>query len=140
MMMPTKRREPAPPATATGCDPAERAEIARQLAAMTAATESLGAGVQGIDTKLEIVRDALLEATQSIRIEPQRICLDAVNTVLEEGAQDGAAIDFLKITTREFSRAYVGIHCVRRCRAGWHLRTPSGCFRKSRPDSAQAGR
>jgi hypothetical protein len=95
-------------------DPAvERAEVERQLAAMTAATESLGAGVQGIDTKLEIVRDALLEAAQSIRIETKRIRLDAVNTVLDEGAQDGAAIAFLQITTREFSRAYVGIH-VRR--------------------------
>jgi hypothetical protein len=95
-------------------DPAvEHAEIERQLAAMTAATESLGAGVQGIDTKLEIVRDALLEATQSLRIEPKQIRLDAVNTVLDENAQGGAAIAFLQITTREFSRAYVGIH-VRR--------------------------
>jgi hypothetical protein len=98
----------------SAADPAaERAGIEQQLAAMTTATEALGAGVQGIDRKLEIVRDALLEAAQSIRIEPRRIRLDAVNTVLDEGAQGGAAIDFLQVTTREFSRAYVGIH-VRR--------------------------
>lgn len=100
-------------AEATGDPAAERAEIERQLAAMTAATESLGAGVQGIDRKLEIVRDALLEATQSIRIELQRIRLDAVNTVLDEGAQSGAAVEFLQITTREFRRAYVGIRVSR---------------------------
>jgi hypothetical protein len=97
----------------TGDPAAERAEIERQLTAMTAATESLGGGVQGIDAKLEIVRDALLEATQSIRIEPQRIRLDAVNTVLDEGAESGAAIEFLQITTKEFRRAFVGVH-VRR--------------------------
>ena len=87
----------------------ERADVERQLAAMTGAMENLGAGVQGIDRKLDIVRDTLLVATQSVRVERRTLRLDAMNNVIDE-AQGGAPIEFLLITTREFTRAYVPIH------------------------------
>jgi hypothetical protein len=88
----------------------ERADVERQLAAMASAAESIGGGVQGIDRKLELVRDTLLEAAQSIRVERRRLRLDAMNTVLEDEAPGGSPIEFLLITTREFTRGYVSIH------------------------------
>jgi len=105
--------EPPQPAGESGDLPFQRAEIERQLAAMMGAMDDIGAGVQGIDRKLELVRDTLLTATQSVRTERRRLRLDAMNTVLEDQTQGGSGIEFLLITTREFTRAYIPIH-VRR--------------------------
>lgn len=91
----------------------ERAEVERQLAGMSGAMEDLGAGVQGIDRKIEIVRDTLLAATQSVRLERRRLRVDATNTVLEDRAQGGSEIEFLQITTPEFTRAYVPVRVSR---------------------------
>lgn len=105
--------EPPQSAGESGDPAAERADVERQLAAMTGAMEDLGAGVQGIDRKLELVRDILLAATESVQIERRRLRVDAMNTVLEDHAQGGSAIEFLQITTREFTRAYIPVHLRR---------------------------
>lgn len=95
-------------------DPAvERADLERQLKGMSDAMEDLGAGVQGIDRQLEIVRDALLQARDELRVAPRSLRVDAMNTVLEGDAAGGTPVEFMQISTREFSRAYIGIHVLR---------------------------
>lgn len=99
-------REDADPAAA-------RAELEQRLAAMGGAMEQLGAGVEGLDRQLEVVRDTLLSAKDAVRIEDRRLRLDAMNTVPPDDDPGGAPIDFHLLTSPEVTRAYVAVR-VRR--------------------------
>jgi hypothetical protein len=80
---------------------------------MTAAMAQYGAGATGLDRQLDIVRDALLAATQSIRITPHSLRIDAMNTVLADADAGGMPVEFIYVRSAELSRAFAAVR-VRR--------------------------
>jgi hypothetical protein len=97
-----------------GADPAaKRAELERRLDELNAAMAQYGAGAEGLERQLDIAGDALLSATESIRIAPQVLRLDAMNTVLKEGDSGGSAVEFVFVRSPELHRAFAVVR-VRR--------------------------
>jgi hypothetical protein len=92
---------------------AERAELERRLAEMNASMAQLGAGTEGLDRQLDIVRDTLLSARELVRIETRRLFLDPVNTVVDASDAGGPGIEFEYLQAPKTSRAFVAT-CVRR--------------------------
>jgi hypothetical protein len=93
-------------------DPAfEAPGLRRRLEEIDTAMARYGAG--GLDRQLQIVRDTLLAAGQTIRIEPCTLRLDAMNTVLGESACGGVAVEFERVRAAEISRAFAVVR-VRR--------------------------
>lgn len=92
---------------------AQRAELQRRLDEMTAAMAQYGAGAEGLDRQLDIVRDTLLSATTTIRIAPRRLRLDAMNTVLADADGGGMPVEFVCVQSPEMSRAFAAVR-VRR--------------------------
>ncbi len=90
---------------------AQRAELQRRLDEMNAAMAQYGGGTEGLDRQLDIVRDSLISATQSIRIAPHRLRLDAMNAVLGEGS--GVPVEFVLAHSPALSRAFAAVR-VRR--------------------------
>jgi hypothetical protein len=95
-------------------DPAlERAEIRQRLAQIQAAIVAGGGGVDGLDRQLEIVRDTLLGARDSIRIAPCVLWLDAMNRVVAEGAADGRPVSVELATFGARSQAFLAVRVQR---------------------------
>jgi len=100
--------------TDDAADPlARRAELQRRLDELNAAMAQYGAGTEGLDRQLDIVRDALISASQSIRIAPHALRLDAMNTVLAEGDAGGMPVEFVLVHSPQISRAVAAVR-VRR--------------------------
>lgn len=92
---------------------AQRAELQRRLDELNAAMAQYGAGTEGLDRQLEIVRDALISACQSIRIAPHSLRLDAMNAVLAASDAGGNPVEFVLVHSPEISRAFAAVR-VRR--------------------------
>ena len=92
---------------------AERAELQRRLDEMNVAMAQYGAGTEGLDRQLEIVRDTLLSARELVRIETRRLHLDSVNTVLDKSQGSGPAIEFEHLQAPELSRAFAAVRIRR---------------------------
>lgn len=91
----------------------QRAELQRRLDEMNAAMAQYGGGTEGLDRQLDIVREALISATRSIRIAPHALRLDAMNVVLAEGDGGGTPVEFVLAQSPEASRAFAAVR-VRR--------------------------
>ena len=99
---------------ADAADPlAQRAELQRRLDEMNAAMAHYGGGTEGLDRQLDIVREALISATRSIRIAPHALRIDAMNAVLAEGDGGGMPVEFVLAQSPEASRAFAAVR-VRR--------------------------
>jgi hypothetical protein len=97
-----------------GADPArEQPDLRRRLDELDEAMARFGAGTEGLDRQLEIVRDTLLAAPASIRIGSRTLRLDAMNNVLDEADAGGAAVEFVHAQAPEISRAFAAVR-VRR--------------------------
>ena len=97
-----------------GADPlAERAELQRRLDEMNATMAQYGAGTEGLDRQLEIVRDTLLSARELVHIDTHRLHLDSVNTVLDESQARGPVIEFEYLKAPKMSRAFVPVRILR---------------------------
>jgi hypothetical protein len=72
-----------------------------------------GAGTEGLDRQLDIVRDALISATQSVGIAPHALRLDAMNTVLGQADAGGMPVEFVLVQSPQISRAVAAVR-VRR--------------------------
>lgn len=92
---------------------AQRAELQRRLDEMNAAMAQYGAGTEGLDRQLEIVRDALLSARELVRIEPLQLRLDTMNTVLDETQAPGQPIEFVEVRAPKVSRVVVAVRVQR---------------------------
>jgi len=92
---------------------AERAELERRLAEMNATMARYGAGTEGLDRQLDIVRNSLLSAREVVRIETRQLHLDSVNTVLDESQAGGTAIEFEYLRAPKASRAFVAVRIQR---------------------------
>lgn len=92
---------------------AQRAELQRRLDEMSAAMAQYGAGTEGLDRQLEIVRDALLSARELVRIEPLRLRLDTMNTVLDDTEAAGHPIEFVEVRAPKISRVVVAVRVQR---------------------------
>ncbi len=92
---------------------AQRVELQRRLDGMNAAMAQYGGGTEGLDRQLDIVRDALVSATQSVRIAPHALRLDAMNAVLAESDSGGTSVEFVLVQSPELSRAVAAVR-VRR--------------------------
>lgn len=92
---------------------AQRSELQRRLDEMNAAMTQYGGGTEGLDRQLDIVRDALISATQSIRIAPHALRLDPMNAVLAEGDGGGTPVEFVLAQSTALSRAFAAVR-VRR--------------------------
>ncbi len=92
---------------------ADRAELQRRLDEMNAAMAQYGAGTEGLDRQLEIVRDTLLSARELVRIETRRLHLDSVNTVLDESQASGPAIEFEYLQAPKMNRAFSAVRIQR---------------------------
>lgn len=92
---------------------AERAELERRLAEMNATMAQYGAGTEGLDRQLDIVRNTLLSAREVVRIETRRLHLNSVNTVLDESQAGGTAIEFEHLQAPKASRAFVAVRIQR---------------------------
>jgi hypothetical protein len=88
---------------------AERAELQRRLDEMNATMAQYGAGAEGLDRQLEIVRDTLLSARELVHIDTRRLHLDSMNTVLEASQAPGPAIEFEHLQAPKMSRAFVAV-------------------------------
>jgi hypothetical protein len=88
---------------------AERAELQRRLDEMNATMAQYGAGAEGLDRQLEIVRDTLLSARELVHIETRRLHLDSMNTVLEASQAPGPGIEFEHLQAPKMSRAFVAV-------------------------------
>jgi hypothetical protein len=88
---------------------AERAELQRRLDEMNATMAQYGAGAEGLDRQLEIVRDTLLSARELVHIDTRRLHLDSMNTVLEASQVHGPAIEFEHLQAPKMSRAFVAV-------------------------------
>jgi hypothetical protein len=88
---------------------AERAELQRRLDEMNATMAQYGAGAEGLDRQLEIVRDTLLSARELVHIDTRRLHLDSMNTVLEASQAHGPAIEFEHLQAPKMSRAFVAV-------------------------------
>lgn len=93
--------------------PAERAEMQRRLDEMNDAMAQYGGGTEGLDRQLEIVRDALLSARELVHIEPFRLRLDAMNTVLDADQAAGQEVELVRIEAPRISRVVAAVR-VRR--------------------------
>ena len=92
---------------------AERADMQRRLDEMNAAMAQYGGGTEGLDRQLEIVRDGLLSARDLVRIEPRRLRLDAMNTLLD-GAQDaGQLVEFVHVQAPRITRVFAAVRVQR---------------------------
>ena len=92
---------------------AERAELQRRLDEMNATMAQYGAGTEGLDRQLEIVRDTLLSARELVRIDTHRLHVDSVNTVLDESQARGPAIEFEYLQAPKMSRAFIPVRIQR---------------------------
>ena len=85
---------------------AEQASLQRRLDEMNAAMAQYGAGTEGLDRQLEIVRDTLLSARDRIRIGTRTLRMDAMNNVLDDTDAAGTPIEFVHVQTPKVSRAF----------------------------------
>lgn len=92
---------------------AQRAELQRRLDEMNAAMAQYGAGTEGLDRQLEIVRDALLSARELVRIEPLRLRLDTMNTVLDETEAASPPIELVEVRAPKLSRVVAAVRVQR---------------------------
>jgi hypothetical protein len=92
---------------------AQRADLQQRLEQLTAAMAQYGAGSDGLDRQLEIVRDSLLSATATIRIAPHTLRLDAMNRLLGPDETGGMAVDFVLVRSAELSRAFAAVRIRR---------------------------
>jgi len=92
---------------------AQRADLQQRLEQLTAAMAQYGAGTQGLDRQLEIVRDSLLSATATIRIASHTLRLDAMNRVLAQDESGGMAVEFVHVQSAELSRAFAAVRIRR---------------------------
>ncbi len=92
---------------------AERTELQRRLDEMNVAMAQYGAGTEGLDRQLEIVRDTLLSARELVRIATRRLHLDSMNTVLDESQGSGPAIEFEHLQAPKMSRAFAAVRIRR---------------------------
>lgn len=92
---------------------AEQGELRSRLDGMNAAMAQYGGGTQGLDRQLEIVRDTLLAARETFRIEPHTVRLDTMNTVLGEAEPGGTPVEFVLVRAAPISRAFAMVR-VRR--------------------------
>lgn len=92
---------------------AERFEMQRRLDEMNAAMAQYGGGTEGLDRQLEIARDALLAAREQVRIEPRRLRLDAMNTVLETNDAAGQEVEFVQVEAPRITRVFAAVRVQR---------------------------
>jgi hypothetical protein len=88
---------------------AERAEMQRRLDEMNAAMAQYGGGTEGLDRQLEIVRDTLLSARELVHIEPYRLRLDSMNTVLDEADAAGQPVEFVRVQAPRITRVFAAV-------------------------------
>ena len=88
---------------------AERADMQRRLEELNAAMAQYGGGTEGLDRQVDIVRDALLSARELVRIEPRRLRLDAMNTLLEEAQGGGQEVEFVHVQAPRIARAFAAV-------------------------------
>jgi hypothetical protein len=92
---------------------AERAEMQRRLDELNAAMAQYGGGIEGLDRQLEIVRDALLSARELVNIEPLKLRLDGMNTVLAADDAVGQPVEFVHVKAPRITRVFAAVR-VRR--------------------------
>lgn len=92
---------------------AARAELQRRLDEMNAAMAQYGGGIEGLDRQLDIVRDTLLSARESIRIGSHSLRVDAMNNVLDEADGRGTPIEFVHVQAPRMSRAFAAVRVQR---------------------------
>ena len=92
---------------------AQRAELQRRLDEMNAAMAQYGAGTEGLDRQLDIVRDTLLSARDSIRIAPHSLRVDAMNNVIDGADGGGTWIEFVHVLAPAISRAFAAVRVQR---------------------------
>ena len=92
---------------------AERVEMQRRLDELNAAMARYGGGTEGLDRQLEIARDALLAARELVHIEPRRLRLDAMNTVLDASDASGQEVEFVQVEAPRISRVFAAVRVQR---------------------------
>lgn len=92
---------------------AERASIERQLADLQRSLGDLGSGPDGLERQLDLVRDTLLHARETLRVAPRQLRVDHMNRVLDDDDPRGAAIAFAYAAAPTGSRALIGVQVAR---------------------------